>query len=272
MKHLFIFLFVALSGVVCAQNFYKNPCIAHRGAWKHTGVPENTMASFQKAAEMGCYGSEFDVWFTKEDTMIVYHDAKRNGKLIEETSWEKLRHEKLADGSRIPTLNEYLNFVTQFTRTKMIIDIKTFVKDRARTKKLALAIHKMVCDRGLQDRVEYLFGYLPALVDLQSMSDIPMAYLGSYKKDLVECSPEYVRLNGLKHLDYQYTQYDKHPDWIPEFKKKGILLNVWTVDEEKDIDRFLSQGFNYITTNEPEKVLEMYKKNKKKYDKALKTR
>ena len=50
----------------------------------------------------------------------------------------------------------------------------------------------------------------------------------------------------------------------------GVHLNVWTVNDDAEIDNFLSQGFNYITTNEPEKVLKIYKDNKKRYKRALK--
>jgi glycerophosphoryl diester phosphodiesterase len=35
--------------------------IAHRGAWKNAGVPENSIASLQHAIDLCCYGSEFDV-------------------------------------------------------------------------------------------------------------------------------------------------------------------------------------------------------------------
>jgi len=270
MKQFIILLSFIMGASAYAQSFHKNPCIAHRGAWKNTGVPENTMASFQKAAEMGCHGSEFDVWFTAEDSLIVYHDARRNGKLIEETPFAELRTQHLADGTPIPTLGEFLDYVSQFKHTKMIIDVKTFVNDKPRTVKLAKAIHKMVCDRGLQKRVEYLFGYLPAIEALSPITDIPMAYLGAYKKDLPECSPESVKQKGLKCLDYQDQQYKKHPEWLPEFKKMGLHLNVWTVNDDTEIDNFLSQGFNYITTNEPEKVLKIYKQNKKRYKRNLK--
>ena len=114
MKQFIILLSFIMGASAYAQSFHKNPCIAHRGAWKNTGVPENTMASFQKAAEMGCHGSEFDVWFTAEDSLIVYHDARRNGKLIEETPFAELRTQHLADGTPIPTLGEFLDYVSQF--------------------------------------------------------------------------------------------------------------------------------------------------------------
>ena len=54
-------LFVATLAIVgCANrpHFHENQVIAHRGAWKNTGHPQNSLASFRAAAEMGCHGSE----------------------------------------------------------------------------------------------------------------------------------------------------------------------------------------------------------------------
>lgn len=58
MKKLFIFA-AALMCVACSTtpNFNQNKVIAHRGAWKNTGHPQNSLASFRAAAEMGCHGS-----------------------------------------------------------------------------------------------------------------------------------------------------------------------------------------------------------------------
>lgn len=48
--------------------------IGHRGACGH--APENTIASFQKAIDLGAQWVEFDVRFTKDNMPVVVHDAK----------------------------------------------------------------------------------------------------------------------------------------------------------------------------------------------------
>ena len=251
-----------------ARSFYKNPVIAHRGAWKNTGHPENSLASFKAAADMGCHGSEFDVWFTQEDSMIVYHDSKRNGKFIEETPFAELRAQRLKNGEQIPTFDEYLDFALKQKKTKLIIDIKTFVKNPERTIKLALAVHKKIMQRGAAEQTEYLAGYLPAILMLQRITDIPVAYLGAWRTEKPECYPDQMRKNGIRFADFQDERYLNHPDWTRQFKADGVHLNVWTVDKDDDIRYFLREGFNYITTNEPERVLKLYKEHKGAYDKA----
>jgi glycerophosphoryl diester phosphodiesterase len=48
--------------------------IGHRGAPYH--FPENTMASFAKALELGANGLEFDICLTKDKRLIVFHDPQ----------------------------------------------------------------------------------------------------------------------------------------------------------------------------------------------------
>ncbi|MES2461467.1 MAG: glycerophosphodiester phosphodiesterase family protein [Armatimonadota bacterium] len=46
---------------------------AHRGAMCH--APENTLAAFEKAIEMGAYRIEFDVRRSRDGHLVVMHDA-----------------------------------------------------------------------------------------------------------------------------------------------------------------------------------------------------
>jgi glycerophosphoryl diester phosphodiesterase len=47
--------------------------IAHRGA--HAEVPENTLAAFRKAIEIGCDFVEMDIRNTKDGVLIILHDS-----------------------------------------------------------------------------------------------------------------------------------------------------------------------------------------------------
>jgi len=48
------------------------PVIGHRGACAH--APENTLASFAKAADLGCRMVEFDVRLSADGVPVVFHD------------------------------------------------------------------------------------------------------------------------------------------------------------------------------------------------------
>jgi glycosidase/glycerophosphoryl diester phosphodiesterase len=260
MRKFFLILLMALflAPGTASAGWNKNPVISHRGAWKNTGNPQNSLASFRDAAKMGCHGSECDVWFTLEDSLVIFHNSTRNGKHIEETPFAELRSEPLPNGEPIPTLREYITEAKKQHGTKLIIDIKTFVKDRPRTVALALAVNALVEKMEAKPWVEYLVGYIPAGTALMEVTDLPVAYLGKWKQDDPDAAPENILPKGFRCVDYQDNQYDLRPDWLPVFKQAGTHLNVWTVNKEEEMARFLDQGFNYITTDEPERLLKLY--------------
>ena len=248
-NHLLLFLAVTLMSCSTAE-FHDNHVIAHRGAWKETGHPQNSLASFKAAAEMGCHGSECDVWISADDSLVIYHDATRDGKRLEEISYEEIVAVPLANGEKIPTLREYIMCSREYPRTKLIIDLKTH-KDPARTVRMFEKVDQLVKELDYEAYVEYLIGYLPAYRDFVKLTDRPVAYLGHYKKQLPEMCPDSVAAYGLKYIDYQFDHYDANPDWVKTFQENGIHLNAWTVNEEELMRRLLDQGFDYLTTDHP---------------------
>ncbi|SCY89452.1 glycerophosphodiester phosphodiesterase [Alkaliphilus peptidifermentans] len=99
----------------------KTKIIAHRGASGY--APENTMASFLKALEMGADGIELDIHLSADEHLIVCHDEKvdrtTNGEgFIKDLSLKMLK--ELDAGSwfdekyinqKIPTLEEVLELL-----------------------------------------------------------------------------------------------------------------------------------------------------------------
>lgn len=58
----------------CHERARQTLLIAHRGVHEQ-GIKENTLAAFQKAQELGCWGIEFDVHRTADGVFVVNHDA-----------------------------------------------------------------------------------------------------------------------------------------------------------------------------------------------------
>ena len=70
-------VFVVLLTLVCACAFPSSIktrilVVAHRGA--HEEAPENTLAAFRKAIELGCDYVEVDVRRTKDGALVLMHD------------------------------------------------------------------------------------------------------------------------------------------------------------------------------------------------------
>lgn len=62
--------------------------IAHRGA--SAARPENTIAAFSHAVELGADGIELDVRRTGDDQLVVHHDATCEGRVIRTTHRSEL--------------------------------------------------------------------------------------------------------------------------------------------------------------------------------------
>ena len=74
-----------------------------------------------------------------------------------------------------------------------------------------------------------------------------------------DLSPEQVAKDGIDGIDYNYSVFQKNPEWIQQAKRLKIVLNAWTVNDMSQLDWFLQQGFDFITTNEPELLFERIK-------------
>ncbi len=64
-------------------------------------------------------------------------------------------------------------------------------------------------------------------------------------------TPAEVFADGINGIDYHYSCFQKHPEWVKEAHDLGMSVNAWTVDNEKDIRQMKELGVDQITTNKP---------------------
>jgi len=233
------------------SGFAENVVIAHRGAWKANGLPENSIAALQHAVNIKCTGSEFDIRMTANDSLIVTHDADYAELIVEDTSYEELSRTPLENGEILPTLRSYLLAgMHNNTNTRLVCEIKPS-KDKERSLLIAERVFQLVEELKAQDRVVYISFSYAVLKRLEELDPkVHTQYLDGSK------SPEQLKADGIDGVDYYISVFKSHPEWIVSAKKNKIALNVWTVNEADDIDWLLDEGFDFITTNEPELVLE----------------
>lgn len=251
------FFIATLLIVGCANrpSFNDNQVIAHRGAWKSTGHPQNSLASFRAAAQMGCHGSECDVHLTSDDSLVINHDPTYNGLEIEKSTYAELVQHPLPNGEKLPTLREYIAVAKEQTGTKLIIDVKN-IGTREHAIKIGVATAHLVQEMAAEKWVEYLVAALPTYHAMREITTLPIAYLGRWQTELPEMHPDTVSAHGIKAIDYQNIHFFNHPDWVDTFRERGIHLNAWTINSEEDMTWFLERDFDYITTDNPERLLE----------------
>jgi len=227
--------------------------IAHRGFWKTEGSAENSIAALFKADSIGCYGSEFDVWLTKDEELIVNHDPTIYGRFIQNTSARRLTRAKLVNKERVPTLEQYLT-AGKGLKTQLILELKPLGSEDRET----LAVDKitqMVKSMGLEKRMEYISFSLHATKEFIRLAPqgTPVYYLNG------DLSPKELKEMGCAGPDYHLRIYKRNPQWLTECRELGLKTNVWTVNKANDMQWFIKHKVDFITTNEPLVLQEVLK-------------
>lgn len=249
MQRYFISFFLTVSSLVCLAQPH---VVAHRGYWKAERSAQNSIASFQKAAQIGCWGSEFDVWLTADGVPVVFHDATVEGIRIEDTTYATLMNIRLKNGEFIPTLQQYLMEAQRHPECRLIFEVKPHRNEKRdfRISELSVELVNML---GLASRTDYISFSKNACKRLHEVApEAKVAYLNG------DLAPKEVKERGWTGIDYNSKVFDNHPDWASEAKQLGLEVNVWTVDGEEALTRFAKMsGIDIITTNDPETLIKI---------------
>lgn len=248
------FLILALACASMMMNAQPK-VVAHRGYWRTDGSAQNSIVSLQKAAAVGCYGSEFDVWITVDGVPVVFHDATINGIKIEDATYAELMNHRLANGEFIPTLQQYLQEATKIEGCQLILEIKphsTAQRDERVVQRCLELVHML----KLQKRTEYISFSKHVCEYLHEQEpNAKIAYLSG------DISPKDIKTMGLTGIDYHQDVFRKHPEWLKESQQLGVEVNVWTVDGKDALTEFANmKGIDIITTNDPEILQSILKK------------
>lgn len=235
-------LLLAVCGTMQAQ---KTQVIAHRGFWKTDGSAQNSIASLVKADSIGCYGSEFDVWLTSDNQLVVNHDATFKGVNMQKSTTQECTAVILDNGEPLPTLKQYLE-TAKGLKTRLILELKAHKTPEQETRAVE-GIVKMVKDMGLENRMEYITFSRHATKEFIRLAPqgTPVYYLEG------DLTPKELKEWGCAGPDYHYSVFKKHPEWITECHNLGLKVNAWTVNDIKDMKWLIKHGVDFITTNEP---------------------
>lgn len=229
--------------------------IAHRGAWKNTQVPQNSLASLHEAARLGCYGSEFDVHMSADSGLYVSHDHVIQGVAIEKSTTPQLAAVILSNGEPLPTLEAHLRQGKKLGKMRLVLEIKPSQLGKNRSLLLAQKCVEMVGKTKTRSRVDYIsFDYDVCKKVKELDPKAQVTYLNGDK------SPEEIKADGLNGMDYNQGVYKKNEEWISQAQQKNLTLNTWTVNTQEAMEWFMSRHFDFITTDEPELLLKLTRK------------
>ena len=228
---------------------------AHRGASAYR--PENTLEAFTLAIEQKSDGIELDVHLTKDGEIVVAHDERlervSNGEgLINNYTLEELR---LLDFSklfpdqgpcRIPTLADVYTFLKPTSLT-VNIELKTpHLLYPALPEKLIALTHEC----AMEDRVLYSSFNHYSLMEIKKLK--PSAKIGLlYQMNMVDpwIYADYVGANAIHP---HYNVITALPETVVKCHEKGVMVNIWTVDDPQTIQKMIHYGVDAIITNKPD--------------------
>ena len=239
--------------------------IAHRGA--SYDAPENTMASILLAWERRA-DVEVDVYLTKDNRIVVIHDAstKRTAGVdlkVKETDSRQLceldvgsfKSEKFA-GQRIPLLADVLKTIPP--SQKLYIEIKS-------GRETLPFLLPLLVESGKMSQVVIIGFDLETMATAKELFDVPTYWLQGAKqiketKQWIPHDPNLVQKAQDKGLDGLDVDYNGVTDaFAHTVKASGLKFYVWTVDDPEEASRLVKLGVDGITTNRPDWLREQLK-------------
>jgi glycerophosphoryl diester phosphodiesterase len=243
--------------------------IAHRGASAY--YPENTMAAFQGAMDMEADMVELDVQLTSDGEIVVFHDEKisrcTNGRgRIAGYSYDELKKldagswfDKKFAGARVPALRDVLDLCK--ARIAVNIEIKTEAVTDVISGGIEEKCLRMVEQVGMREHVVFSSFDPRAVLHLRQIDhQAPAAILFEKKYHGSMLPSQIIELLGADAFNCSRRELGRK--WLADLKHHGIPVNVYTVNDEKNMNRLLSLGVDGMFTNHPDvlkRVLEDFR-------------
>ena len=228
--------------------------IAHRGGTE--SAPENTVAAFRAATEVGFRHLETDVHLTADGVLVAFHDDELDrvtdgeGRLATLT-WAEVGQARIGGTEPIPTLDELLE---TFPDTNFNIDPKSddavlaLVATLRRHDALARVCVGAFSDDRLR-RLRTLVGpdLCTAAGPLEMTGLIGSARIGRTVTGRGTTTPYRCVQVPVRHRKVEIVT----PQLISAAHDRGLHVHVWTIDEPAEMHRLLDMGVDGIMTDRP---------------------
>jgi len=220
--------------------------IGHRGARAY--APENTLTSFKKAIELGADAIELDVRRTKDNQIVVIHDAdvKRttNGKgLVKDLTLQQIKQLSTEKSQKIPTLEEVLDFIKS-TKVKVIIELKeTEFEEKVLSTIKSLRMDKQVIISSFLEE---------AILKVRELDpEVETGLIYAKHSNPIKAALA-LKANYLIAL-YRFV----HTANVEKAHQNGLKVIVWTINCPEEAATFAKKGVDGIASDKPDILLKV---------------
>jgi glycerophosphoryl diester phosphodiesterase len=229
--------------------------IAHRGA--SAVAPENTMAAFRRAVELGADCVEADMHLSRDGKIVVLHDATlartTNGEgLVKNFTLPELREFEAGSwfspefkGERIPALEELLDFAGQ-------ADLSLYLEIKGGT---GSGIERAVIG-ALRGRKEaqgtVVLSFDPAVIGrIRQLDRLLMTGL------LFEADPDLMVLEAIRVGARQIAPRGDcvSAELCAEAHRRGLKVVTWTINEPEQVCPLAAAGVDGMISDYPDRVI-----------------
>ncbi len=222
--------------------------IGHRGAKAHS--PENTLASFQKAVDMGVGGIELDVHACATGELVVIHDftvdRTTNGSgEVHKMTLDELQTLVVEGGHAIPTLDEVMALCKN--RCKVNIEMK----GRHTALPLNACLERYIDKGGW--RYEDIIVSSFQREELEEMSRLnPDVPLGILTQASMKEAWDWAEAFNAKAIHPHFSLLTESN--VRKAQEAGYKIYTWTVNDPEDIARVKNYGVDGIISDYPERL------------------
>jgi len=232
----------------------------HRGASGY--APENTLAAFRLAMELGADMCELDVQQTRDDHFAVIHDTTL-GRTTDGSGpvWKKTLAElqsfdaggwfgRSFAGESIPSLEEVIHLARG--KMRLHIELKVHGHERKIEELLVATLRRenfakeCIVSSFDHRRIDHLKSLAP---------EIAAGYIFSthqFKDQLFSGAANVLSAHFSLITD----------DFVKRARSGGKEVHTWTANETKDMRRLLGAGVDAIITNFPDRLAKLLRKSR----------
>lgn len=211
--------------------------IAHRGASR--AAPENTVAAFHRARQLGADAVELDVRTTADGRLAVHHDAELpDGRFVADVDAADLP-------AHVPDLMRALDACAG-----MWVNIEIKYDDPVRDPDRAISALVLDLLRARAGREQVLISCfdLEVVERCRSLApDIPTALLSIDVPDGIAAS-----LAAQGHAAFHPWEPMVTAELIAACHTAGVAVNAWTCDDPDRMTELFAWGIDGICTNVPD--------------------
>jgi glycerophosphoryl diester phosphodiesterase len=234
--------------------------IAHRGG--SLEAPENTMAAFRHAIELGMRFVELDVQMTRDGELVVIHDetldrtTDGSGPVRDYTLEEIRRFDAGSSfdiqyaGERVPTLREVLELCVG-AGVGVVIELKAPEINMGMEEKVAAIVGEM-WTRGAEN-IWCISFHHDAIRKMRSLdAAMPLGYLYMPGEDFAQ--PD----DTVQAVCPYFVDAIQHPEQVARAHQLGKFVFIYTANEEAHMRRLVEAGVDGMVSDRPTLLLQVF--------------